>query len=440
MDPRRYRPVAPVPLPDRTWPNQVLSQAPAWCSVDLRDGNQALTQPMGLEAKLRYFRALVAVGFRQIEVGYPAASGTDFDFVRLLIEGGHIPEGVTIQVLTQARPGLVARTLEALRGARRAIVHLSLCTSDLQRRVVLGLDPGATRALAVQATSWVKAGARALPGTELGFEFGLEGFTGTELTFAAEVANAVVAAWAPRPGERVILNLPASVEVTGPHHYADRIEWMHRNLKHRDQVCLSVHTHNDRGCAVAATELALLAGAERVEGTLFGNGERTGNADLVTLALNLYTQGVDPGLDLSDLPALVSLYEGCNQLPVPARHPYAGELAFTAFSGSHQDAIRKGLEAQRCESRPFWEVPYLPVDPADLGRKPIVRLSSQSGKGGVAYLLEQAYGFSLPREVVAEFSLVVQRLTEVSGLELKASRLCAAFEREYRRAEGWCWE
>jgi len=439
MDPRRYRPVPPVALKDRTWPDQILSAAPVWCSVDLRDGNQALVEPMGAGRKLQFFETLVATGFKEIEVGFPAASQTDFDFVRRLIEEDRIPGDVTIQVLTQAREGLIARTFEALRGARRVIVHLYNSTSTLQRRVVFGLEPEAIQAMAVQGVRWVKAAAASMGDTEVVLEYSPESFSGTEVEYAARVCDAVVEAWEPRPGEKVILNLPATVEMAGPHHYADQIEWMGRNLQHRDQVILSVHAHNDRGCAVAATELAMLAGAERVEGTLFGNGERTGNVDLVTVALNLFTQGVDPRLQLQDLPALVKVYEACNGLPVHPRHPYAGELVFTAFSGSHQDAIKKGLAALKREQNPLWEVPYLPIDPADVGRQyePLIRINSQSGKGGVAYVLEQVYGLSLPKELAAEFSQVVQRLSDATGEELKPERIYAAFEAEYLKPGRW---
>ena len=439
MDHHRYHPVSPVVLPDRTWPDRVITQAPTWCSVDLRDGNQALVEPMGPERKLQFFETLVALGFKEIEVGFPSASQTDFDFLRRLIDEERIPEDVTIQVLTQAREGLIARTMEALRGAKRVIVHLYNSTSTLQRRVVFGLEQEAIQAMAVQGTRWVKEGVRALVGTQVTLEYSPESFTGTELEFAAQVSDAVVEAWGPAPGEKVILNLPATVEMAGPHHYADQIEWMHRNLKHRQQVVLSVHAHNDRGCAVAATELAMLAGAERVEGTLFGNGERTGNVDLVTVALNLYTHGVDPRLDLSDLPALVAVFETCNRLPVPARHPYAGELVFTAFSGSHQDAIKKGLAALKRDQNPRWEVPYLPIDPADLGRQyePIIRINSQSGKGGVAFVLEQSYGFVLPKELAMEFSQVVQRITDTTGEELRPERIFTAFEQEYLQPGSW---
>ena len=433
MNPRRYLPTAPIALPDRTWPGRTLTAPPLWCSVDLRDGNQALVEPMGAGRKLRMFEALVKVGFKEIEVGFPAASQTDFDFLRLLITEHRIPEDVSIQVLTQAREDLIKRTVESLQGARKAVIHLYNSTSTLQRRVVFGQDRDAIRALAVQGTRWVREAARSLEGTEVVFEYSPESFTGTELDYAAEVCDAVFEAWAPAPGEKIIINLPATVEMASPNHYADQIEWMHRHLKHRDRMLISLHPHNDRGCAVAAAELGLLAHADRVEGTLFGNGERTGNVDVVTLALNLYTQGVDPGLDLHDLPALVEVFEYCNRLPVPPRHPYAGELVFTAFSGSHQDAIKKGLTALTKELNPYWEVPYLPIDPADVGRQyePIIRINSQSGKGGVAFVLEHSYGFELPKALAVEFSPVVQRITDATGEELAPEGILEAFLGEY---------
>jgi 2-isopropylmalate synthase len=388
---------------------------------------------MGHERKMRFFKTLVKIGVKEIEVGFPSASQTDFDFLRWLIEQNQIPDDVTIQVLTQARKPLIDRTVEALKGSRRAILHLYNSTSTLQRRVVFGLDRDEIRELAVQGTRWVKEAVAGLEGSEIILEYSPESFTGTELDFAAEVSDAVVEAWQPRPGEKVIINLPATVEMATPNHYADQIEWMHRNLKRRDQMILSVHTHNDRGCAVAATELALLAGAERVEGTLFGNGERTGNVDLVTVALNLFTQGIDPRLDLSDLPGLVEVFEFCNNLPVPARHPYAGELVFTAFSGSHQDAINKGLQALGKQNEDIWQVPYLPIDPADVGRQydAIIRINSQSGKGGVAFVLEQSYGYAVPKGLAVEFSRTVQRITDATGEELAPAGIFAAFEREY---------
>jgi 2-isopropylmalate synthase len=433
MNVKRYRPIPPVKLAQRSWPDRVLTSAPRWCSVDLRDGNQALIEPMGKDRKLKFFETLVKIGFREIEVGFPSASQTDFDFVRMLIDGNRIPENVTIQVLTQAREHLIARTFEAIQGAKRAIVHLYNSTSELQRRVVFGLDKPAILQMALQGTEWVKQHAKTVSGTDLTFEYSPESFTGTEVEYAAEVSDAVAQAWGATPQKKMILNLPATVEMSSPNIYADQIEWMHKNLKHRDKVVLSLHTHNDRGCAVAAAELGLLAGAERVEGTLFGNGERTGNVDLVTVALNLFAQGVDPGLDLRDLPGLVEIFEYCNRLPVPARHPYSGELVFTAFSGSHQDAIKKGLEALEREKNPRWEVPYLPIDPSDVGRKyePLVRINSQSGKGGVAFVLERTHGYVVPKGLAIEFSQAVQRITDATGEELSPSAVFETFDREY---------
>jgi len=433
MNPHRYRPVPAIALPDRTWPGRTLTAAPRWCSVDLRDGNQALVEPMGRDRKLRLFEALVKIGLKEIEVGFPAASQTDFNFVRLLIEEDRIPEDVTIQVLTQAREDQIKRTAESLRGSRRAILHVYNSTSTLQRRVVFGQERDAIRDMAVQGVNWVRQAVAGLAGTEVLLEYSPESFTGTELDFAAEVCDAVVAAWAPAEGEQVIINLPATVEMTTPNIYADQIEWMHRHMALRPKMVLSVHPHNDRGCAVAAAELAMLAGADRVEGTLFGNGERTGNVDLVTLGLNLYTQGVDPCLDLQDLPGLVEVFEHCNRLPVPARHPYAGELVFTAFSGSHQDAIKKGLAALQREENPIWEVPYLPIDPADVGRQyePIIRINSQSGKGGVAFVLEQSFNFQVPKGLAQEFSPVVQQITDATGEELAPAGIFEAFRQEY---------
>jgi 2-isopropylmalate synthase len=438
FDARRYRPF-PVPdFPDRQWPSRKLTKPPIWCSVDLRDGNQALIQPMGPDRKLRFFQTLVAIGFKEIEVGFPAASQTDFDFVRSLIEGNHIPADVTIQVLTQAREHLIERTVDSLRGARRAIVHLYNSTSTLQRRVVFGMGRDGIRDLALRGTLWVQEAIRGIPETEVILEYSPESFTGTELEYACEVTDAVSEIWQPTTTRKMIVNLPATVEMSTPNIYADQIEWMSRHLARRDCITISVHAHNDRGCAVAASELAMLAGAERVEGTLFGNGERTGNTDVVTVALNLFLQGVDPGLDLHDVPALVQIAEYCNRLPVPARHPYAGELVFTAFSGSHQDAIRKGLEALDQERNPLWEVPYLPIDPADIGRvyEPLIRINSQSGKGGVAYVLEQVHGYHVPKELAIEFSQAVQRITDSSGDELGAGAVLEAFEDEYLSPDG----
>ncbi len=427
----KYRPFAPVVLTDRQWPNRVIQQAPAWCSVDLRDGNQALIEPMGPERKHRLFQMLVQLGFKEIELGFPAASQTDFDFVRGLIEGNLIPEDVTIQVLTQAREPLIRRTFESLKGARRAIVHLYNSTSTVQRRVVFGMDREGVKQIAVSGAEIVRDLAEAQPETEWVFQYSPESFTGTELDYAVDVVDAVNAVWRPTPEHKVIINLPATVEMSTPNIYADQIEWFGRQVRDREAIVLSVHPHNDRGTAVAAAELAVLAGADRVEGTLFGNGERTGNVDIVTLALNLYTQGVEPGLDLSDINAVLRCAEYCNQLPVHPRHPYAGELVFTAFSGSHQDAIKKGLAERREEA--IWDVPYLPIDPRDVGRsyEAVIRVNSQSGKGGIAYLLEQDHGLALPRRLQIEFSQVVQSLADATGKELSSADLWSAFRDEY---------
>jgi 2-isopropylmalate synthase len=431
---QKYRPFPPIPLPDRQWPGRVLTQAPAWCSVDLRDGNQALIEPMGSERKRRLFKLLVTLGFKEIEVGFPAASQTDFDFIRVLIEENLIPADVTIQVLTQSREHLIRRTFEAVQGARRVIVHLYNSTSPLQRRVVFGLDRAGIIAIAVQGAELIQAIAADYPETEWTFQYSPESFTGTELDFALDICEAVNGVWQPTPDRQVILNLPATVEMATPNVYADQIEWCSRHLSRRDAVILSVHPHNDRGTAVAATELALLAGADRVEGTLFGNGERTGNVDIVTLALNLFTQGVDPHLDFSAINAVIREVEYCNQMPVHPRHPYAGDLVFTAFSGSHQDAIRKGLAANA--GSPVWEVPYLPMDPADVGRtyEAVIRINSQSGKGGIAYVLEKDYGLNLPRRLQIEFSQVVQAIADASGKELAPAAIWAAFQTEYLHA------
>ena len=382
---------------------------------------------------MRLFELLVQMGYREIEVGFPAASQTDFDFVRQLINEHRIPDDVTIQVLVQARLPLIERTFEAIFGAKRAIIHLYNSTSTVQRRVVFGMSKDEVRALAVQGTRWVKDAARAQSQTEVIFQYSPESFTGTELDFALEVCNSVVDEWNPSPEQKLILNLPATVEVSSPNVYADQIEWMIRHLRRRSEVIVSVHAHNDRGCAVAATELAMLAGAERVEGTLFGNGERTGNVDLVTLGMNLYCQGIEPMVDFSRVPAIAQVYETCCQMPIHPRHPYAGELVFTAFSGSHQDAIRKGLEAMAGQPKAPWEVPYLTLDPADVGRdyEPLVRINSQSGKGGIAYVLERNAGFHVPKGLAVEFSQVVQQMTDGSGKELRPEAVLEAFEREY---------
>ena len=427
----KYQPFKPIELPDRRWPNQVIKAPPTWCSVDLRDGNQALIEPMDAGRKRRLFDMLLKIGFKEIEVGFPAASQTDYDFVRELIERRLIPDDVTIQVLTQARPELIARTYESLRGVRRAIVHVYNSTSIAQRRVVFRTDRAGIIDIALRGANAVREHAERNRDTEWVFQYSPESFTGTELDFAVEISDAVIAVWEPTPAHRSILNLPATVEMATPNIYADQIEWFSRHVAKRDSVLLSIHPHNDRGTGVAAAELAVMAGAERVEGTLFGNGERTGNVDIVTLALNLYTQGIDPALDFSNINEAARCSETCNQLPIHPRHPYVGDLVFTAFSGSHQDAIKKGLAA-RGESDP-WDVPYLPIDPADLGRSydSIIRVNSQSGKGGVAYLLERDYQLVMPRRLQIEFSQVVQSAADITGKELTSQELWELFEREY---------
>lgn len=433
---RKYRPFAPVALADRTWPSKTITRPPVWCSVDLRDGNQALIEPMDAERKLRMFNLLVRMGYKEIEIGFPAASQTDFDFVRMLIEERRIPDDVTVQVLTQAREALIRRTYESLRGAKRAIMHLYNSTSTTQRRVVFGLPREGIVDIAVTAAKQVRDFALAQPDTDWTFQYSPESFTGTELDFAKEICDAVTAVWAPATRNPMIINLPATVEMSTPNVYADQIEWMHRHLARRERIVLSVHPHNDRGCGVAAAELAQMAGAERVEGCLFGNGERTGNVCLVTLGLNLHTQGIDPGIDFSDVNEIIRTVEHCNQLPVHPRHPYGGDLVFTAFSGSHQDAIKKGLAARADElarGNAVWDVPYLPIDPADVGRTydAVIRVNSQSGKGGIAYLLERDHGLALPRLLQIEFSQVIQRIADATGKELSSAEIRAAFDREY---------
>ncbi|MFC5301344.1 2-isopropylmalate synthase [Azospira restricta] len=427
----KYSPFPPVALAGRQWPNRVIEQPPVWMSTDLRDGNQSLFEPMNGERKMRMFRMLCDIGFKEIEVAFPSASQTDFDFVRGLIEGGHIPDDVTIEVLTQARAPLIERTMESLRGARRAIVHVYTATSQPFRDVVFGMSKAEVIAMAVDAVQLIKRLAAEQPATEWVLEYSPETFTATELDYALEICDAVTAAWGATPDNKVILNLPTTVEMATPNVYADQIEWMHRHLARRDSVILSLHPHNDRGTAVAAAELGLMAGADRVEGCLFGNGERTGNVDLVTLALNLYTQGVDPGLDFSDINAVARTVEHCNQLPIHPRHPYVGDLVFTAFSGSHQDAIRKGFAAQKAAE--LWSVPYLPIDPADLGRSydSVIRVNSQSGKGGVAYLLEAEYGVAMPRRLQVEFSGVVQAHADAHGGEVSAADIWQLFAATY---------
>lgn len=436
-DPSIKYPAFPqVPLSDRQWPGKTLTKPPIWCSVDLRDGNQALIEPMGSERKLRMFDLLVSIGFKQIEIGFPAASQTDFDFVRQLIEEDRVPEDVTLQVLTQARRPLIERTFESLRGCHSAILHLYNSTSELQRRVVFKQDRQGIRQLAMDGAEIVAEFAARQTDTAWQFEYSPESFTGTELDYAVEVCDAVTAIWQPTPENPTILNLPATVEMSMPNVHADQIEWFTRHVRDRESVCISLHPHNDRGCAVAATELGLLAGGDRVEGTLFGNGERTGNVDLVTLALNLFTQGIDPKLDFSDIYEVMRTVEHCNQLPVHPRHPYAGELVFTAFSGSHQDAIKKGFTAMRESNSLKWEVPYLPIDPADLGRtyEEVIRVNSQSGKGGVAFILEQDHGLELPRRMQMEFSQVVQGISEQTGKEVDSASIREAFETTFIQA------
>jgi 2-isopropylmalate synthase len=432
----KYRPFPQLLLNDRRWPDRVITAPPIWCSVDLRDGNQALIEPMDPSRKRRMFDLLVRIGFKQIEVGFPAASKTDYSFVHELVERNLIPDDVTVQVLTQARADLIARTFEALSGVPRAIVHLYNSTSTVQRRVVFDLDRDGIVKIAVDGARCIREHAERQPDTDWTFQYSPESFTGTELDFAVEICNAVNDVWRPTKQRRVILNLPATVEMATPNLYADQIEWFGRNVDRRESVILSVHPHNDRGTAVAAAELAVMAGAERVEGTLFGNGERTGNVDVVTLALNLYTQGVHPGLDFSDINEAVSCVQHCNQLPIHPRHPYAGDLVFTAFSGSHQDAIKKGFAAQR--NQEIWDVPYLPIDPRDLGRtyESVIRVNSQSGKGGIAYLLERDYGLTMPRRLQIEFSRVVQAMADATGEELTSDELWALFEREYLSTDG----
>jgi len=430
---KKYKPFEPIPLKGRNWPNKVIQSAPRWCSVDLRDGNQALIEPMGHERKKRMFKLLCDLGFKEIEVGFPAASETDFEFIRWLIEEKKIPSDVTIQVLTQARDHIIERTFESLKGASQAIVHFYNSTSTLQRKVVFDQNKEGVKKIATDGALLVKTLALASPETKWSFEYSPESFTGTELDYAAEVCDAVVDILKDVSSEKIIINLPATVEMATPNIYGDQIEWMNENLKNRESICLSLHPHNDRGTAVAASEFGLMAGADRVEGTLFGNGERTGNVDIVTIALNLLTQGIDPKLDFSDINAVIREVEYCNQLPVHPRHPYAGDLVFTAFSGSHQDAIKKGLSALEKSNKPEWEVPYLPIDPADLGRsyEAVVRINSQSGKGGIAFILEKDHGVSLPRRLQINLSEKVQKVADETGKEVMSRDIWKVFEKNY---------
>src|SRR5574343_429783 len=427
----KYLPFQPIPLVDREWPGRVIAQAPVWMSTDLRDGNQALFEPMNIDKKMRMFKTLCEIGFKEIEVAFPSASQTEFDFVRQLIDEGHIPDGVTIEVLTQAREHLIRRTFESLKGAKRAIVHVYNATCKTFRETVFNMSKADVVAMATDAVRLIRSLADEMPETEIVLEYSPELFTATELEFAKEVCDAVTEVWGATPERKVILNLPTTVEITTPNIYADQIEWMHKNLARRDSVLISLHPHNDRGTAVAAAEMGLMAGADRVEGCLFGNGERTGNVDLVTLALNMYTQGVHPGLDFSDINAIARTFEHCSQLPIHPRHPYVGDLVFTAFSGSHQDAIKKGFSAQKADEQ--WAVPYLPIDPADVGRSydSVIRVNSQSGKGGIAYLMETEHGVVMPRRLQVEFSGVVQQHTDTHGGEVSADDIWNLFSRAY---------
>ncbi|MCB1678159.1 MAG: 2-isopropylmalate synthase [Halioglobus sp.] len=438
FDHRKYKSFQPIAMPHRRWPERTIAAAPRWCSVDLRDGNQALIEPMTTRQKSRLWDLLVKIGFKEIEVGFPSASGHDYDFVRELIDNDRIPDDVTVQVLTQARPDLIQRTFEALKGARRAIVHVYNSTSTVQREQVFGLDRQGIIDIAVKGAQLVREGAARYPQTEWVFEYSPESFTGTEPDFAVEVCDAVTAVWQPTPERPVIINLPATVEMSTPNVYADQIEWFCDHVANRDSLLISLHTHNDRGCAVAAAELGVLAGADRVEGTLLGNGERTGNMDIITMAMNLYSQGVDPQLQLGQMDEIIRTARECTQLPVHPRHPYAGELVFTAFSGSHQDAIKKCLA--RRDDRAPWEVAYLPIDPADIGRsyQEVIRINSQSGKGGIAYVLESNYGLQLPRWLQIDFSAAVQAFAEARESEVGAEEIYRLFQETYCATDG-CW-
>src|SRR5438105_5201275 len=435
---KKYQPFPPIDLADRQWPSRTITTAPTWCSVDLRDGNQALPIPMGIKEKLRMFQLMVDIGFKEIEVGFPSSSQIEFDFVRLLIEEHHIPDDVTIQVLVQARDELITRTFESLHGAKKAIVHLYNSTSPLQRRVVFGLEKPDIIKIATRGAKLVKELVPTLPETEVIMQYCPESFTSTEVDFALEICEAVVDVWRPTPENKIILNLPVTVEVATPNNHADQIEWFCRHLRNRETAIVSLHTHNDRGTGVACTELGLLAGADRVEGTLFGNGERTGNVDIVTVALNMYTQGIEPGLDVSDVDAIQRIYERCTGMTIPVRWPNAGELVFTAFSGSHQDAINKGFAQQDPTPGALWQVPYLPMDPKDIGRsyEAVIRINSQSGKGGVAYLLETEFGLTLPRAMRVEFGKIVNVLADQRGDEITSEQLRGIFEHEYLGVDG----
>ncbi|WP_159950992.1 2-isopropylmalate synthase [Rhizobium sp. 18065] len=433
---QKYRAYPQIQIPDRTWPSKVIDKAPIWCSVDLRDGNQSLVNPMGHDRKARMFQLLLDMGFKEIEIGFPSASQTDFDFARWCVEEGNVADDVSLQVLVQCRPELITRTFEALEGANRPIIHFYNSTSELQRRVVFGKDVQGIKQIAVDAAKMITDMASKAASKDNGgfrFEYSPESFTGTELEVALEICNAVVEIIKPTPDNKLILNLPSTVEMATPNIYADQIEWMCRNIDNRENCIISLHPHNDRGTGIAATELGLMAGADRVEGTLFGNGERTGNVDVVTLALNMFTQGVDPKLDCSDIERIKAVYEYSNEMTIPERHPYVGELVYTAFSGSHQDAINKGMKAIKVANHPVWEVPYLPIDPQDVGRsyEAIIRINSQSGKGGIAYILQEDYGINLPRNLQVEFREDIQRITDEEGVELPSKRIHARFIERY---------
>jgi 2-isopropylmalate synthase len=437
MPVEKYKPFPQIDLPDRQWPTKTITKCPTWCSVDLRDGNQALIEPMGPERKLRMFQTLCNMGFKEIEVGFPSASDTDFAFVRQIIDEDLIPDDVTIQVLTQSREELIRRTFESIAGSKRAIMHLYNSTSTTQRRVVFREDRAGVKKIATDGAELIKQLIPTVPETEIVHEYSPESYTQTELDYALEVCEAVMDVWEASPSNKTIINLPATVEVATPNIYADQIEWMHRNFTNRDRVVLSLHPHNDRGTGVAAAELGVMAGADRIEGTLFGNGERTGNVDVITLAMNMVSQGLDSQLDMHNMRELRATAEYCNQLPVHPRHPYAGELVFTAFSGSHQDAIKKGLSAMKESNSGEWDVPYLPIDPEDVGAiyEEVIRINSQSGKGGIAYIMEEEYGVQMPRNLQIEFSRVVQGISDDTGQEQKPEDIWSAFETEYLKAE-----
>ncbi len=428
---KRYKSAPVVEFKDRTWPGKQIIKAPAWCSVDLRDGNQALIEPMVVEEKIEFFQLLIKLGFKEIEVGFPSASQIEFDFLRQLVDRKLIPDDVVVQVLVQCREHLIARTFEALQGVKQAIVHIYNSTSTLQRDVVFGMEKEAIKEIAVTGAKLVKEYTLNFPG-KIVLEYSPESFTGTELDFALDICTAVQDVWEPTPDNKIIFNLPSTVEMTTPNVYADQIEWMHTHFKNRDSIILSIHPHNDRGCGVAASELALLAGAERVEGTLFGNGERTGNVDILTIAYNMFSQGIDPELELEDINEIIEVYERLCKIPVHVRHPYGGKLVFTAFSGSHQDAINKGVRAMMERKKEIWEVPYLPIDPADIGRKyePIVRINSQSGKGGVAFIMESYFGFKLPKGMHKEFADIIQKISEKQG-EVAPEQIMKVFKENY---------